>query len=381
MKRLAIFTEGDIRTLGGNRYIIELANKLRGFNVTIFSQESKHNLRLTKAQVEKMTSARVRYYKAIEPKGFFERIPLTSSALKVFRGLNDFDTVYCMDPSIVTNYMLSRYCRKYGTKLVFGIHDPGVLAGRPMKGTIFRKAIWPAYSMAQNSMINRIGDIHVINNERIKALKYINYKGNVHYIPNYIYNEVNPKSLTLNNKEFIVLFVGRLAVQDKGIDILAEVVKRLMAKTDSIKFHIVGSGEDGGHIIKALKKEYPKNIKWFNRFIGSEELAKEQRAASVYLLTSRWESMPATLLEAQSFGLPAISSDIAGTRDIIEEKMQGVLVNTLDIDGFVDALLQYYKIWHSDKTKMLKYKKEISRLIDSKHGEKVILPRLERMLA
>lgn len=49
---------------------------------------------------------------------------------------------------------------------------------------------------------------------------------------------------------------------------------------------------------------------------------------SVFVLTSLWEGLPRTLLEATAAGLPIVSTDLPGVRELIEHEVSGLLVPT-----------------------------------------------------
>jgi glycosyltransferase involved in cell wall biosynthesis len=48
-------------------------------------------------------------------------------------------------------------------------------------------------------------------------------------------------------------------------------------------------------------------------------------AADVFVMTSLWEGMPLTLLDAQAIGLPAVVSDVVGCRDVVLDGVTGFI--------------------------------------------------------
>ena len=67
-------------------------------------------------------------------------------------------------------------------------------------------------------------------------------------------------------------------------------------------------------------------------------IESEYRAASVFVLTSRYEGMPLALLEAQALGLPAVAFDCpTGPADILTEDT-GILVREGDVDALAAGL-------------------------------------------
>lgn len=113
----------------------------------------------------------------------------------------------------------------------------------------------------------------------------------------------------------IVLAVGRLTAQ-KGFDVLLRAWQRLGETRDGWVLRIVGSGEEES-ALKALANEL--DIEESVVFVGqTHEVAREYQAASLYVMSSRWEGLPMTLLEAQHFGVPSVSTDcLTGPREVL----------------------------------------------------------------
>ena len=63
----------------------------------------------------------------------------------------------------------------------------------------------------------------------------------------------------------------------------------------------------------------------------AEDLGAEMAEASIFVLSSRWEGLPLTLLEAMSAGMAVVSFNTpTGPADVIEDGRNGLLVTTAD---------------------------------------------------
>ncbi|HEX2184081.1 MAG TPA: glycosyltransferase family 4 protein [Chloroflexota bacterium] len=61
-------------------------------------------------------------------------------------------------------------------------------------------------------------------------------------------------------------------------------------------------------------------------FLGYRADARDLIAAlDVYLLTSRFEGLPYTVLEAMASGVPVVATDVVGTRDVVRQDATGLL--------------------------------------------------------
>ena len=110
---------------------------------------------------------------------------------------------------------------------------------------------------------------------------------------------------------------------------------------------LVGSGKLQGSIMDQVRKlSLGKNI----RFLGAkkpEEIPYYYNAADVFILPSLSEGRPNTVLEALASGTAIIATDIPGTREIIENNKNGILIepkNSLDIVRSVISLIENKKL-------------------------------------
>ena len=242
-----------------------------------------------------------------------ERLPLTLSGLSMLRQLCNYDTIYIIDPSAPTIFMILLYIklRKLKTKIIFGVHDPGFIRIAPQENIFAKKLLLKFYAPIYKAILFKVPNIHVLNNDDKKKLEIEGYKSNIYLIPNFLYYNKSRIKISSNKSKFIVLFGGRLAVYHKGIDLLFDIIEKVLSKNKDIEFHIFGSGEDGQELVEELAKKYSNNVKYLG-FISNKDLEREYKNSSLYIMTSRTESFPLVILEAQAHGLPVIAFDIKG---------------------------------------------------------------------
>jgi len=378
--KLAIFTGSDLRSFGGGeKYIVELCKRLKAFDITVFSYEDDKSARLSKSEIKALLKAEIKFFRSFTIPILKERIPFSFSGLKVLSNLDTFNSIYIIEPSVPTIFMMLMYLKmkKTRTKIIFGIHDPGFLRNQPQKNTSARRMLLYLYRPIQKAILFKIPNMHVINTFDLRLLEALGYKGKIYYIPNFLYYDINHIRVKQNKKDFIVLFGGRLSIYQKGIDILIEIIRGVIKANKNIKFHIFGSGEDGQKLVEALSNKYPNNVKYLG-FISNDQLENEYLNASLYIMTSRIEALPLVILEAQAHGLPVIAFDIKGLHDIIKNDFQGTLIEPFKIEDFVKAILYYYKLWEAGKISK-NHKRQIINYIFNNYSAKKIIPKLEKM--
>ena len=126
-----------------------------------------------------------------------------------------------------------------------------------------------------------------------------------------------------------ILSVGRLTYQ-KGFDMLCEVAKEVLSQNPDWTWLIIGEGEDRP-LIESKIKQYQLD----GRLIltgAQKEVDNYYRNSSLYVMTSRYEGLPMTLLEAKSYQLPIVSFDCqTGPADLILNEENGYLIEANNI--------------------------------------------------
>ena len=111
----------------------------------------------------------------------------------------------------------------------------------------------------------------------------------------------------------------------KRLDIIANVLKDF---SSDLAWHVIGTGPDFEKL-KAQTKDFPKNVNViFHGYLNKEQLNNFYKTQPVTALisTSSSEGIPVSMMEAASFGIPIISTDVGGCSEIVTERT-GVLIS------------------------------------------------------
>ncbi len=155
------------------------------------------------------------------------------------------------------------------------------------------------------------------------ALKYkIAPKDKLKVILNGI--ELLPEKVFGNNVTEVT-FVGRLA-QPKEPLLLLQAVSQIKTK---INVNVVGSGPKHLELEGYIKNNNLINVKMLGE-LSREKTLEVLRKCDIFVLLSKWEGMPLTILEAMSVGLPVIASNVGGVSEAVGVN-NGILIdNTVD---------------------------------------------------
>lgn len=122
----------------------------------------------------------------------------------------------------------------------------------------------------------------------------------------------------LGDGDRLILTLVRLAHQ-KGVDVLIDCVARLKAAHPGWRFIVAGDGPDEEKL-KALAAE--KDVTDSLTFIGrTSEPHLHLRSADLFLLTSRWEALPFTIVEAFQAGCPSVATACSGVVELIDDQV------------------------------------------------------------
>jgi glycosyltransferase involved in cell wall biosynthesis len=149
------------------------------------------------------------------------------------------------------------------------------------------------------------------------------------YFPNSIpLSEIKPKQNFSFQKEqgLKTIIAGRIAKITRRKENL-QILQIILTDYPSFYLEIIGLKQKSP-ALEELKNTFPERFiltSWLNK----KELLEKIRQADLLLYITEREGSPMGLIEAQSQGLPVISFDAEGVRDIIKNGFNGYLVNNI----------------------------------------------------
>ena len=176
-----------------------------------------------------------------------------------------------------------------------------------------------------------------------KPLRVLGY-GNVRGVDMQHYSrtpEVMAAAKPIKRPEvFTFVFVGRV-VRDKGINELVQAFVRLNAQEPATRLILVGRFEDDlDPVLPQTRQTIEQNDDI--EAVGSQADVRPWLAASDALVFPSYrEGFPNVVLEAGAMGLPSIVTDINGSREIIVEGNNGVIVPPRDADSLYAAMMRF----------------------------------------
>lgn len=145
--------------------------------------------------------------------------------------------------------------------------------------------------------------------------------------------------LKKSNDEFTFLFVGRL-VGDKGVNELVKAFSEVNAKYPKTKLVLVGGYEDNLDPLTSSTLQLIESNQAIDACGGryGDDLIKEYKKADCFIMPSYREGFPNTPMEAGAMGLPCILTDINGSREIVTDGKNGIIVPPRTVQPLVEAM-------------------------------------------
>lgn len=134
----------------------------------------------------------------------------------------------------------------------------------------------------------------------------------------------------------IVGNVGRLSEQ-KGMEYFIHAIPAIKKKISNVKFVIIGSGEDERKLKQLVNK---LNLQEDCYFLGYRtDIQNLMSQLDLVVLSSLWEGLPLTPIEAFSVGKTIVATAVDGTVEIINDKVNGLLISPKNSNAISEGVI------------------------------------------
>ena len=178
----------------------------------------------------------------------------------------------------------------------------------------------------------------VINRETwtMLQLKYDRETGRVWYIPNGVEPDFFIQREYSNERAPRLLFVGSW-LDHKGVYYLREGFDALVQKIPGLRLTIAGCSAD----VDTVKQWFPSSVREqldIYPFVSRREMPALYAQHDIFVFPSLFEGLPIVLLEAMATGMPVVTTETCGMKDVVEDGYNGLLVQPADTESFVEAV-------------------------------------------
>lgn len=281
---------------------------------------------------------------------------------------NTFDVIHIhmsYKGSFYRKYYVTKLCKKNNKKVIIHLHGSEFKDFYNSGNEKRKKQIRELFTIADASI--------VLGEDWKKFISGIAPKANVIVINNAVaLPNIQTRTIS-DNRTF--LFLGAL-IQRKGVVDLLEAVKQMKNRNVS-NFHVLiaGSGAEENQLKEYTEQNGLQSYVDFLGWITKEQKPSLLEKADVLVLPSYNEGLPIAILEAMSYALPIISTDVGSIAEAVQEDVNGFLIAPGDVNALTDAMVKL-----TVNTKLWKEESSMSRLIcEKKFSEDVFFKEVERV--
>jgi glycosyltransferase involved in cell wall biosynthesis len=137
----------------------------------------------------------------------------------------------------------------------------------------------------------------------------------------------------------IVLFSGRM-ISTKGIHVLVEAIPKIMREIKDAYFVFVGGGNSMFYRQRLKRLLIPsKRFNFLGYIPNSDDIPGLYTLASVFVAPTLYENFPIRILENMSCQNPVVATNIVGIPEIIEDGVNGLLIDPWDVDALSENVI------------------------------------------
>jgi glycosyltransferase involved in cell wall biosynthesis len=169
--------------------------------------------------------------------------------------------------------------------------------------------------------------------EFARSLTVTGKDARLHVVPNAVRI---PATRTHGSTPPRVFYSGRLE-NEKGTDILLDAISTLQARGVDADWVLAGEHDmkRWPRVVSSLPE--PERVE-LTGWLEEREVHGILEGTDVFVLPSRAEGLPISVLEAMSYGVPSVATALGGIPELISDGVNGVLVPPGDARRLADAL-------------------------------------------
>lgn len=274
---------------------------------------------------------------------------------------SNIDTIYIhmsYNGSFYRKYYIHKLCKLFNKKTIVHLH-----------GSEFEKFYNNSSARTQKKIRDLLKecDVFIVLGDNWKnVILRIQPLANIIVLPNAV---SLPKEMVYRRKEsFQILYLGML-IKRKGVSDLIDAIKIInkenFLKKNNVKFIISGIGQEEEVLKRKVQELDLTRYIEFVGWIDNQDKKNFLMESQLLVLPSYNEGLPVAILEAMSYGLPIVSTDVGSISEAVLNNQNGFLITPGDIQGLalsIKKIVECPELWES-------FSKNSKRVIVSKFNE------------
>ena len=170
------------------------------------------------------------------------------------------------------------------------------------------------------------------------------------------------QELGIKENATLVLFIARFTLQKQPLALI-EAFAKALPSNPNLHLLMIGDGDQKKEAVELINKSGLNNNITLLPF--RQDVPDVLAASDIFVLPSLWEGLPIGLLEAMAMGKAIIASNVDGTSEVIQNNINGLLIDTNDlVINLTNALLVLSK----DKEIRERFSSEAIKTINERYN-------------
>ncbi len=277
-----------------------------------------------------------------------QRSPYLLTNIKAYKQVKqiiaegDYDLIHCHSPmGGVLTRLAARKAKKNGTRVFYTAHGFHFFKGAPLMNWLVFYPIEKWLSKYTDTLITINKEDYNIAKSKFHAKKveFVNGIGVDENRFNFEVAEQDKnslkKELEIEEEDFIIIYTAELS-ERKNQGMLIRAVASLINENVKIKLLLPGRDSLNG---KYQQLAEALNITQHVKFLGfRDDIPKLLKISNLSVSTSKQEGLPVNIMESMIAGLPIIATNCRGNRDLIQDGVNGYIVELGDEQGLIEKI-------------------------------------------
>lgn len=283
----------------------------------------------------------------------FERSPLKLNNLKAISKLKKiineqkFEIIHCHTPmgSVVTR-LAAMKARKKGTRVIYTAHGFHFFKGASKLNWMLFYPIEKWLSKYTDTLITINEEDYNLAKEKFHAKKTEFVYGvgvdpeKFNFEMSEEEKETSRKDIGITKDDYVLIYPAELSVR-KNQGMVIKAIAELVKENKNIKLLLPGQDS-----MKGLYQQMAKDlgVEEHVKFLGyRRDIPKLMKISNLAVSAARQEGLPVNIMEAQVCGLPCVVTNCRGNRDLVQDGVNGYIVEIDDVDNMVSKIQQIMK--------------------------------------
>lgn len=252
----------------------------------------------------------------------------------------------------------------FNVPVIFHLHGSEMKSFYSSQGYLLRRMIaW---------QLEHVHSVIVLSQSWYDFVKEIAPGARVRIIANYVV--VPPISECHQAHEGVrVIFLGVLG-ERKGVFDLLAAVSKISPLLPTMEILVGGNGEVDRARETVSRYGLESKVKILGWVSGDDKKAL-LASGDIFVLPSYNEGLPVSILEAMSWQLPVISTNVGGIPQLVRDGVDGILINPGDLTALSQALLRLGQ----DSAYRESLGRSARERVESSFSKEIVIPRIEEI--